>query len=238
MLRVLITGSKGLIGTELTKYFKKTHKIYELDLQLGHDLTDELFVKEWFSQNEAKYLVNCFAINDHIKKNRSRDNLSTRINKKKQKNDIFNVSLNSIVEYFNVNVLALFSVCREFAKNSKAISITNFASTYAQVSPIPDMYQHGEKHIGYSISKGAILQLTRHLAIHLSSSNIRVNCVVPGGIEFQPSNNFVSKYNKRVPIGRMMKKHELNGLISYLCSEESSYMTGSMINIDGGWTAW
>ena len=63
---IVITGSKGLIGTEITKHFRNSHKIYELDLQLGHDLTDELFVKDWFSHNRATFLVNCFAINDHI----------------------------------------------------------------------------------------------------------------------------------------------------------------------------
>ena len=234
---IIITGSKGLIGTEITKHFKKTHKVYELDLELGHDLTDELFVNDWFSQNNANYLVNCFGMNDHITKY-DNDNKSTKIKSNISNNDIFNVSLISINEYLNINVVALFSVCREFAKNSKSSAIINFASTYAQVSPIPTMYSQGEKHIGYSVSKGAVLQLTRHLAVHLSSRNIRVNCVVPGGIELEQSEEFVRKYNKKVPIGRMMKKNELNGLISYLCSDESSYMTGSIINIDGGWTSW
>ena len=234
---IIITGSKGLIGTEITKHFKKTHKVYELDLELGHDLTDELFVNDWFSQNNANYLVNCFGMNDHITKY-DNDNKSTKIKSNISNNDIFNVSLISINEYLNINVVALFSVCREFAKNSKSSAIINFASTYAQVSPIPAMYSQGEKHIGYSVSKGAVLQLTRHLAVHLSSRNIRVNCVVPGGIELEQSEEFVRKYNKKVPIGRMMKKNELNGLISYLCSDESSYMTGSIINIDGGWTSW
>ena len=234
---IIITGSKGLIGTELTKHFSKTHKVYELDLKLGHNLSDELFVKNWFSQNKASYLVNCFALNDHITDNES-DNQSSSNDTKTINNDIFSISLNSIVEYLNINVVSLFSVCREFAKHSQSSAIINFASTYAQVSPIPTMYKKTEKHIGYSASKGAVLQLTRHLAVHLSSKNIRVNCVVPGGIIFEQSKDFVKKYNKRVPIGRMMKKNELNGLISYLCSKESSYMTGSIINIDGGWTSW
>ena len=234
---IIITGSKGLIGTEITNHFKKSHKVYELDLELGHDLSDELFVKDWFRQNNASYLVNCFAMNDHITKY-DNGNKSTKILSSVSNNDIFNVSLDSIIEYLNINVVALFSVCREFAKNSKSSAIINFASTYAQVSPIPSMYSQTEKHIGYTVSKGAVLQLTRHLAVHFTSRNIRVNCVVPGGIEFDQSEKFIEKYSKNAPIGRMMRKNELNGLISYLCSDESSYMTGSIINIDGGWTAW
>ena len=234
---VVITGSEGLIGTEITKHFEKTHEVHELDYVLGHDLTDEVFVKEWFKHNHAMYLVNCFAINDHVIEFSNDDN-ATETNAIKSSDDLFNVTLDSVNKYLNINVTSLFSVCREFAKNPIASGIVNFASTYAQVSPIPDLYTEGEKHIGYSVSKGAVLQLTRHLAVHLSSKNIRVNCIVPGGVKHEQSKDFISKYNERVPIKRMMEVGELNGLVSYLCSEESSYMNGSIINIDGGWTAW
>ena len=234
---VVITGSEGLIGKEITKHFKLTHKVHELDYVLGHDLTDEVFVKDWFKHNHAMYLVNCFAINDHITE-WGNEEKTTETNPRKSTNDIFNVTLDSVNKYLFINVTALFSVCREFAKNPLASGIINFASTYAQVSPIPDLYSEGEKHIGYSVSKAAVLQLTRHLAVHLSSWNIRVNCVVPGGVKHEQSEDFIRKYNERVPIKRMMEVKELNGLIAYLCSEESSYMNGSIINIDGGWTTW
>ena len=222
--KIIITGSEGLVGKELCNFFKN-ESIFKLDIKLGHDLTNETFVKKWFKKNHADYLVNCFAMNDHITKTR-------------KKNTLFDISLNSFSKYLEVNLTSLFSVCREFAKNPLASGIVNFASTYALVSPIPALYSEGEKHIGYSVSKGAVLQLTRHLAVHLSSRNIRVNCVVPGGIKHEQSEDFIRNYNERVPIRRMMEVNELNGLISYLCSEESSYMNGSIINIDGGWTSW
>ncbi len=63
MKKIIVTGSEGLIGTEICKYFEKNNdKVYRLDLQLGHDLNDEKFVKSWFKKNHAKYLVNCFCI--------------------------------------------------------------------------------------------------------------------------------------------------------------------------------
>ena len=52
-MKIVITGSEGLLGKEISKYLAKTDKILRLDLTLGHDLTDETFVKKWFKQNKA-----------------------------------------------------------------------------------------------------------------------------------------------------------------------------------------
>lgn len=223
---VIITGSRGLIGSSITPFFKKNkkYKIFELDLALGHDLTNEKFVISWFKKHPAEYLVNLFAYNDHVNKNEKRSTL-------------FSIDLKSFKKFLEINVTALFSVCREFAKNKKARGIVNFASTYGVVSPIPSLYKNGEKHIGYSASKGAVIQLSRHLATHLAPK-IRVNCIIPGGVEHQQSEEFKNKYGEHVPMKRMMKKNELNKLLEYLCSDDSSYMTGSMLTIDGGWTSW
>lgn len=224
--RIIITGSRGLIGSAVTSYFKKkkNYQVLELDLQLGHDLTNENFVKSWFKKNKAEYLINLFALNDHV-------------DPKIKRPTLFNISLDSFRKFLEINVTALFSVCREFAKNKEAKGIVNFASTYGMVSPLPHIYGKGEKHIGYSASKGAVIQLSRHLAVHLAP-RVRVNCVVPGGVEYKQSKKFKEEYSKYTPMKRMMKKNELNKLLEYLCSEDSSYTTGSVITIDGGWTAW
>lgn len=223
---IVITGSRGLIGSAVTPYFQKMkeYEVKELDLQLGHDLADENFVKSWFKEHKAEYLINLFAINDHV-------------DQKGEKRTLFTVSLDSLRRFFEVNVTSLFSVCREFAKNKEAKGIVNFSSTYGLVSPLPHLYGKGEKHIGYSASKGAVIQLTRHLAIHLAP-RVRVNCVVPGGIEYKQNIEFIKQYSKHTPLKRMMEKNELNGLLEYLCSDDSSYMTASILTIDGGWTAW
>ena len=123
MKEITITGSEGLIGSTLCKYFEKQKRsINKLDLKFGHDLTDESFVKKWFKNNPTKYLVNCFALNDHI-------------DKKKRKSNLYNFSLDQFSKYLETNVTALFSVCKEFSKNNKTGSIVNFSSTYGLVSP-------------------------------------------------------------------------------------------------------
>ena len=66
MRKIIITGSSGLIGKEVTSYFKKNNEVIECDLSLGHDLNDELFVKDFFKRNKANNLINLFALNHHI----------------------------------------------------------------------------------------------------------------------------------------------------------------------------
>lgn len=222
--KIVITGSEGYLGTEITKFFKKKYKIHKLDLSLGHDLTDETFVKEWFSKNHADYLINCFAVNDNISKNR-------------KKTTLFDFSLELFQDYLNVNLISLFSVCREFAKNNKKSSIVNFSSIYGSLSPNPSLYDKFHKDIGYSVSKAGVINMTKYLAVHLAPK-IRVNCIVPGGVSQNQDKLFKKKYSKLTPMNRMMEKTELNGILDFLCSEKSNYMTGSIIFIDGGYSVW
>ncbi len=223
-MKIIITGSEGLLGKELTKYLGKKNNILKLDIALGHDLTDELFVKKWFKENKADALVNCFALNDHVEKNQKRGT-------------IFDITLESFSKFMNVNLVALFSVCREYARNSKKGTIVNFSASTGIVSARPDMYDGGHKHIGYSVSKAGVINMTKFLSTHLAP-NIRVNCVAPGGVQHDQNEAFVKKYSDLTPLKRMMKKNELNGLIEYLTSTKSSYVTGATYIIDGGWTAW
>jgi NAD(P)-dependent dehydrogenase (short-subunit alcohol dehydrogenase family) len=222
--KVIITGSEGLIGSELSKYLSSNFEILKLDLELGHDLTDESFVKEWFKNNNADCLVNCFAMNDHVEKNQKRGTL-------------FDITLESFSKILQVNLVSLFSVCREFARNNKSGSIINFSASTGIVSARPDLYDGAHKHTAYSVSKAGVINLTKFLATHLAP-DFRVNCVAPGGVEHNQDEEFKKKYSKLTPLGRMMKKEELNGIIEFLCSNKSSYMTGSTIVLDGGWTTW
>lgn len=223
-LKIIITGSEGLLGKELTNHLSKKYHVIGLDLALGHDLTNEQFVKEWFSQNHADALVNCFALNDHVEPNQKRPTL-------------FDITLKSFSSFLEVNLTALFSVCREFARNNNTGTIVNFSASTGIVSARPDLYDGGHKHIAYSISKAGVVNLTKFLATHLAP-NIRVNCVAPGGVFHNQDEGFIKKYAAHTPMKRMMRKDELNGIIEYLCNSDSSYVTGATFVVDGGWTTW
>lgn len=223
---VIVTGSEGLIGKSVVTFLESSgYRVIKCDLLLGHDLNNENFVKDFFKKNRGDALVNLFALNDHI-------------DTKSKSTNLFDVSLKSFEEYLRCNLVSLFSVCREYARNNNTGSIVNFSSTYGMVSPQPDLYEKDNpKDIGYAVSKSGVAQLTRYLAVHLAPA-MRVNCVVPGGVERDHEQNFKEKYGGKTPLGRMMNVKELNGIVKYLISEESSYTTASVICVDGGWTAW
>ena len=224
MKKITITGSEGLIGTELCKFFNKKYNVQKLDIKLGHDLTNEDFVKQWFKKNPSDSLINCFALND-------------RLEEKKKRNTLFNFPLESFSKYLEVNLISLFSVCREYAKNNKNGNIVNFSSIYGLVSSKPELYGKSHKDIAYGISKAGVINMTKYLATHLAP-NIRVNCVVPGGIKSKQNKQFIKNYSKLTPLQRMMEKSEINEIVNYLSSSQSSYVTGSVFVIDGGWTIW
>ena len=223
-MKIIVAGSEGLLGQEISNYLEKNHEVLKLDLLLNHDLTDEVFVKEWFKKNKANSLINCFALNDHVDNNDERSTL-------------FDISLESFAKFLEVNLTALFSVCREFARNNDSGTIINFSATTGIVSARPDLYDGGHKHVGYSVSKAGVINLTKYLATHFAP-DIRVNCIAPGGVKHEQSQEFIEKYAAHTPMKRMMRKDELNELVEYLCSAKSSYVTGAVIVVDGGWTIW
>jgi len=223
-LKIIITGSEGLIGTQLKNFLQENNEIFSLDLSLGHDLSDENFVKKWFSENKADCIINCFGLNDHVEDNEKRSTL-------------FDISLDSFSDFLHVNLTSLFSVCREYARNNASGSIVNFSATTGLVSPRPELYDDGHKHVGYTVSKAGVINLTKFLAVHLAPS-VRVNCLAPGGVESSQSKDFKKNYSKHTPLDRMMKPTELNGIVDFLCSSHSSYVTGATYVVDGGWTSW
>ena len=157
---ILITGSEGLIGKVLVKYLSnvKNNLILKLDLSLGDDLTDENYVKEYFKNNsQIDYLVNLFAINDHVGR--------------EKKVSVLNTDGAEIKKYCDINIIALFNVCKYFYKYSKRPKgIINFSSLYGVRAPKKFIYDNNEKHIGYTISKHAVMGLSKHLSTHLENT--------------------------------------------------------------------
>jgi NAD(P)-dependent dehydrogenase (short-subunit alcohol dehydrogenase family) len=137
-----------------------------------------------------------------------------------------------------VNLTAVFHLSQGLSpkmKNSKGASIINISSIYGQNAPDWEMYtgtQLGNP-AGYAASKGGLDQLTKWLSSTLSP-NVRVNAVSPGGIFRNQPKEFVDKYVKKVQLGRMANESDFVGVITFLSSDMSGYVTGQLISIDGG----
>ncbi|MDD2480403.1 MAG: SDR family oxidoreductase [Victivallaceae bacterium] len=145
----------------------------------------------------------------------------------------------------HVNASALFTITRIFAeemKKSQSGSIINIGSMMGMVGV--EMGNYGNTGMNanpspiYFYEKGGMINFTRWAASILGSANIRVNCVSPGGL-FTPDlpSQFVKNYSDRTQLGRMANDTDLKGIIVFLASDASKYITGTNIPADGGYTA-
>jgi NAD(P)-dependent dehydrogenase (short-subunit alcohol dehydrogenase family) len=141
-----------------------------------------------------------------------------------------------------VNLVAPFELARECARAMVASethgAIVNVASLWGLVGvgQIPEA--------GYAASKGGLVNLTRELAAQWARKNVRVNCLAPGWFrsEMTEGRMFGDERSERwlrqrTPMGRGGDAHELDGALLYLASDASSFVTGQVLCVDGGWTS-
>jgi NADP-dependent 3-hydroxy acid dehydrogenase YdfG len=118
--------------------------------------------------------------------------------------------------------------------------IINIASIFGVRSPSFSNYKIGDRKSSetYGATKAGLIQLTKYLANYMSSYNVRVNCISPGGIENNKvqSKSFIKRYSKLTPMKRMAKPDEIINFLIFLISENASYCNGQNFIIDGGYT--
>lgn len=143
----------------------------------------------------------------------------------------------------NANLKGTFLTCRDFGRimlQQGKGSIINFASTYGVVSSNPALYEDNSmgNPLAYSASKGGVIMLTKYLAVYWAKRGVRVNCLTPHGVWNNHEPTFVERFSRMSPMGRMMQVEEVVGAALFLASDASSYVTGSNLLVEGGWTAW
>ena len=238
---ILVTGGSGLIGKEIVKNIIGSNGVaINLDIEcvddieLGSiffDVTDENSIIEGIEK-----IISVYGRIDGLVNNaypRTKD---------WGENNPEKVSNKAFIKNVEMQLSSIFSVSKpvlEIMKSQKSGSVVNIASIYGMVGNDFTLY-HGtdlKSPVAYSAIKGGLINLSRYLASYFGPYNIRCNCISPGGIFNNQNIKFVEKYTKRVPMRRMAKPSDIAPTVSFLLSDQASYITGQNIAIDGGWTA-
>lgn len=155
-------------------------------------------------------------------------------------------SLDAWRQALDVNLTGTFlatqAVVRQMLTQGQGV-VVNICSTYGLAGPDQRLYERPDgsrsfKPAYYSVTKAGVLGFTRYLAAYYAGKNIRVNALTPGGVYNGHDEVFTSQYSARTVLGRMANIDEMSAAMLFLCSDASSYMTGSNLVVDGGWTAW
>jgi NAD(P)-dependent dehydrogenase (short-subunit alcohol dehydrogenase family) len=144
-------------------------------------------------------------------------------------------------ESLRINLVAPFELARECAR----VMVEKDGGTIVNVASIWGLVGVGQiPEAGYAAAKGGLVNMTKELAAQWARRNVRVNCLAPGWFRTEMTegrmfgNDAAERWmRQRTPMGRGGDEHELDGALLFLASPASSFVTGAVLCVDGGWTA-
>jgi NAD(P)-dependent dehydrogenase (short-subunit alcohol dehydrogenase family) len=237
---IIVTGGSGLIGKPILEHLKNNGAIIinadintQTNLILGNircDVTSEESIKDLVTT-----VINKYGRIDGLVNNaypRTKD----------WGNKFEDVSLDSWRKNVDMQMNSVFLICQQVLiqmKKQKNGSIVNISSIYGVVGNDFTIYEgyDGTSPAAYSAIKGGIINFTRYLASYYGKHNIRINCVSPGGIKDNQHPSFIERYENKSPLKRLGQPEEIAPAITFLLSDEASFITGHNLMVDGGWTA-
>lgn len=230
-MRVLVTGATRGIGRETALAF----------LEQGYEVIG-VYVK---SDDQAKELIKkgITLYKCDISSKKQVENLAKKVGDIDILVNNAGISLRKVFQTVNaeeeqrlygVNLFGTLNVTRSFLQgmiNQKSGAVINVSSVFGEIG--------GSCEVDYSASKAALIGLTKALAKEVGPSCVRVNCVTPGIIDTDINSNLsiddVRDLTDEIPLECLGKAREVAEVITFLASEKASYITGSVIRVDGGW---
>ncbi|MBU0481855.1 MAG: SDR family oxidoreductase [Proteobacteria bacterium] len=262
---ILVTGAFGLIGKEISRSFlangarvvvaghnpKQVSSVHD---ELAGEFAPEKFLVCELDVTDPASIDRCMAAGvdrfgtiEVLVNNAAIDAKFDQANKDKISTSCFeNYPIDLLKKSVEVNLIGAVQMaqaaCRQMLKQGHG-NIINVASSYSLVAPNQHLYDYGDgevkfKPVDYVVSKSFMPNFTRYLATFYARDNIRCNAIAPHGIFDGHDEKFLNNFSSLSPIGRMCDKSEISGPFIFLASDASSYMTGSVLVVDGGWTAW
>jgi NAD(P)-dependent dehydrogenase (short-subunit alcohol dehydrogenase family) len=242
---VVITGGAGLLGSEIARGFAESDAeviISDIDVSKAKAVADGLGRR---ARAERLDITDPQSVASLVEKS---PRIDVWINAAYPRtrdwgNRFEDVSLESWRANVDMQLNGYFLCCQQAAAKMKTAGsgvIINTGSIYGIVGPRFDIYDGTQMTMpaAYSAIKGGLISFTRYLATYLAKHNIRVNAVCPGGIFDSQPESFVRAYERNTPLGRMGRPDDVVGPMIFLASDASKYITGQVVMVDGGWTAW
>ncbi len=242
--RIFVLGGSGVIGSQICKDLSETgSKVFNIDIKFKKKKIKK--IKNIFLDiGNVKKLE--FGINKIIKLYGIPDvliNCSYPKTSDWGNSSFKNISLNNFQKNIDIHlnsfVWSAKIIANQMIKKEKG-SIIFLSSIYGLVGQDLEIYKNTKmkENLTYAVIKGGLISLTKQMASYYGKYNIRINSISPGGIkeENHPS-AFIKKYIAKVPLKRFCTSKDVSGATLFLASDLSSYITGTTLKVDGGWTA-
>jgi NAD(P)-dependent dehydrogenase (short-subunit alcohol dehydrogenase family) len=237
---IIITGGNGLLGKAIIERLTLEGAFcinFEINIESNNDLSN-VYCDITDSDSVDKALALVFS--KYPKIDGLVNNAYPRT--KDWSNKFEEIELNSWKQNIDWQLNSYFYLTQKVANHMSLLnsgSIVNIASIYGVVGPDFTVYEGTTMTMpaAYSAIKGAIINFTRYVASYFGPKQVRANCVSPGGIFDQQNQLFVDNYCKKVPMRRLANPEDIAPTIAFLLSNDSKYITGQNIIVDGGWTS-
>ena len=249
--KVIILGGAGLLGREI---YKKLYKLDAIPIIVDSNKKKIITVFEELKQkkNDQHYLV--ADLSNPLKINKSLNLIDKKFKKCSRwinsiypktndwPNDLSSFKIKSwqknVDMHLNSSCIMSNQIAKKISQNGGG-SIVNISSIYGVIAPNFENYKNTNMTCppAYNPIKGGINSFSKYLASYYGSKKVRVNCLIAGGIFNNQPVSFIRKYSEKTPLKRLAKGEEIASAAIFLVSDAASYITGSNLVVDGGYTS-